>query len=448
MSAASDILPRVVIVGRPNVGKSSLFNRVFGERRAIVEDEPGTTRDRVEADVEWMDVRFRLIDTGGYETDAENVYAPLIIEQIKTAMAGAAVVLFCVDARDGLTASDYDMADVVRRANRPTIVVATKADNERRELTGFAEASSLGLGDPLPISAMHDINVGVMLDEVVKLLPQDTTLVESDRTQVAIIGRPNVGKSMLVNAILGQQRVIVSDVAGTTRDAIDTEVDTDEGSFLLIDTAGIRRPGKLGKGVELHSVMRTTSAVERCHVAVLVVDGTEGVTSQDMHIAGIPMEHLKGLIIAVNKTDLWDDPEARRAWAESQMRGRVKFAPWAMVAFISALEGKGVHELLALVQDAREARRRRLSTAELNSVLNRAIREHVPPLVHNKRFKLFYATQADIDPPVFILFVNDPKLVHFSYRRYLERSLREATDFEGTAIKLVFRARAEDDARS
>lgn len=448
MSAASDILPRVVIVGRPNVGKSSLFNRVFGERRAIVEDEPGTTRDRVEADVEWMDVRFRLIDTGGYETDAENVYAPLIIEQIKTAMAGAAVVLFCVDARDGLTASDYDMADVVRRANRPTIVVATKADNERRELTGFAEASSLGLGDPLPISAMHDINVGVMLDEVVKLLTQDTTLVESDRTQVAIIGRPNVGKSMLVNAILGQQRVIVSDVAGTTRDAIDTEVDTNEGSFLLIDTAGIRRPGKLGKGVELHSVMRTTSAVERCHVAVLVVDGTEGVTSQDMHIAGIPMEHLKGLIIAVNKTDLWDDPEARRAWAESQMRGRVKFAPWAMVAFISALEGKGIHELLALVQEAREARRRRLSTAELNSVLNRALREHVPPLVHNKRFKLFYATQADIDPPVFILFVNDPKLVHFSYRRYLERSLREAADFEGTAIKLVFRARAEDDARS
>jgi GTP-binding protein len=448
MSAASDALPRVVIVGRPNVGKSSLFNRVFGERRAIVEDEPGTTRDRVEADVEWMDVRFRLIDTGGYETDAENVYAPLIIEQIKTAMSGAAVVLFCVDARDGLTASDYDMADVVRRAQRPTIVVATKADNERRELIGLAEASSLGLGEPLPISAMHDINVGVMLDEVVKLLPQDTTLVESDRTRVAIIGRPNVGKSMLVNAILGQQRVIVSDVAGTTRDAIDSEVDTAEGSFLLIDTAGIRRPGKLGKGVELHSVMRTTSAVERCHVAVLVVDGTEGVTSQDMHIAGVPMEHLKGLIIAVNKTDLWDDPEARRAWAESQMRGRVKFAPWAMVAFISALEGKGVHELLELVQHAREARRRRLSTAELNSLLNKAIREHVPPLVQNKRFKLFFATQADIDPPVFILFVNDPKLVHFSYRRYLERSIREAADFEGTAIKLVFRARSEDDARS
>ena len=393
-------------------------------------------------------MRFRLIDTGGYETDAENVYAPLIIDQIKTAMAEAAVVLFCVDARDGLTASDYDMAEVVRRANRPTIVVATKADNERREFIGSAEASSLGLGEPMPISAMHDINVGLLLDEVVKLLPQDTTLVESDRVRIAIIGRPNVGKSMLVNAILGRQRVIVSDVAGTTRDAIDTEIDTPEGSFLLIDTAGIRRPGKLGHGVELHSVMRTTSAVERCDVAVLVVDGTEGVTSQDMHIAGIAMEHLRGLIIAVNKTDLWEDPEERRAWAESQMRGRVTFAPWAMVTFVSALTGKGTGELLKLATDARESRRRRLPTAELNSALNRAIREHVPPLVQNKRFKLLYATQAGIDPPSFILFVNDPKLVHFSYRRYLERRIREAADFEGTAIKLVFRARSADDARS
>ncbi|MBK6319652.1 MAG: ribosome biogenesis GTPase Der [Dehalococcoidia bacterium] len=448
MTAVTDVLSRVVIVGRPNVGKSSLFNRVYGERRAIVEDEPGTTRDRVEADVEWQDVRFRLIDTGGYETDAENVYAPLIVEQIKTAMDGASVVLFCVDARDGLTASDYDMAEVVRRANRPTLVVATKADNERRELTGIAEASSLGLGEPMPVSAMHDINVGLLLDEVIKLLPADTTLVESDRVRVAIIGRPNVGKSMLVNSILGQQRVIVSDVAGTTRDAIDSEVDTPEGSFLLIDTAGIRRPGKLGKGVELHSVMRTTTAVERCDVAVLVVDGTDGVTSQDMHIAGIAMEHLRGLIIAVNKTDLWEDPEERRAWAESQMRGRVTFAPWAMVTFISALTGQGTRDLLKLALVARDARRRRLTTAELNSALNKAIRDHVPPLVQNKRFKLLYATQAGIDPPTFILFVNDPKLVHFSYRRYLERSIREAADFDGTAIKLVFRARSADDARS
>lgn len=448
MTAASDTLPRVVIVGRPNVGKSSLFNRVLGERRAIVEDEPGTTRDRVEADVEWRDVRFRLIDTGGYETDEENVYASLIVDQVKAAIEGAAVILFCVDARDGLTASDYDMADVVRRARRPTVVVANKSDNEKRELTGIAEASSLGLGEPVPVSALHYINVSTMLDSVIALLPEPGVIEESDRTRIAIIGRPNVGKSALVNAILGQKRVIVSDVAGTTRDAIDTEVDAPEGSFLLIDTAGIRRPGKLGKGVERHSVMRSTTAVERCDVAVLVIDGVDGVTAQDTHIAGIAMDHHKGLIIAVNKTDLWEDPEAGKDWAERQMRGRVKFAPWAMVTFISALEGRGLKQLLTLASQARDARRRRMTTGDLNALLSRAMRDHVPPLVHNKRFKLFYATQAGIDPPTFILFVNDPELVHFSYRRYLERAIREAQDFEGTAIKLVFRARTEDDSRS
>lgn len=448
MTAASDTLPRVVIVGRPNVGKSSLFNRVLGERRAIVEDEPGTTRDRVEADVEWRDVRFRLIDTGGYETDDENVYASLIIDQVTAAIEVAAVILFCVDARDGLTASDYDMADVVRRARRPTVVVANKSDNEKRELTGIAEASSLGLGEPVPVSALHYINVSTMLDSVIALLPEPGVIEESDRTRIAIIGRPNVGKSALVNAILGQKRVIVSDVAGTTRDAIDTEVDTPEGSFLLIDTAGIRRPGKLGKGVERHSVMRSTTAVERCDVAVLVIDGVDGVTAQDTHIAGIAMDHHKGLIIAVNKTDLWEDPEAGKDWAERQMRGRVKFAPWAMVTFISALEGRGLGQLLALASQAREARRRRMTTGDLNALLSRAMRDHVAPLVRNKRFKLFYATQAGIDPPTFILFVNDPELVHFSYRRYLERAIREAQDFEGTSIKLVFRARTEDDSRS
>lgn len=441
-------LPRVAIVGRPNVGKSSLFNRVLGERRAIVEDEPGTTRDRVEADVEWLDTRFRLIDTGGFETDAENVYAPLIIEQIRTAIAGAAVVLFIIDARDGLTASDYDMADVVRRANRPTLLLANKADNEGREIAGIAEAAALGFGEVLPISALHHINVGLMLDRVVAMLPPTEAVLESDRVRLAIIGRPNVGKSALVNAILGEERVIVSDVAGTTRDAVDTEIDTPQGEFLLVDTAGVRRPGKLGVGVERHSVMRTTTAVDRCDVAVLVVDGTDGVTSQDTHIAGIAMEMYKGLIIAVNKTDLWEDPEERRNWAERQMRTRLQFVPWAVVVFISALQRKGLDELLEMGAAVREARRRRIPTPELNALLTRAIRDHVPPLVRNKRFKLFYATQPSIDPPTFIVWVNDPALVHFSYKRYLERRLREACDFEGTAIKLVYRSRSEDDARS
>ncbi len=444
----TDILPRVVIVGRPNVGKSSLFNRVLGERRAIVEDEPGTTRDRVEADVEWLDRRFRLIDTGGYETSEENVYAGLIVEQIRAAIEGAAVVLFMVDARDGLTASDWDVAEVVRRAQRQTILVANKADNEAREVYGISEAAALGFGEAIPISALHDLGVGLLLDRIVSLLPEGEALIESDRVRIAIIGRPNVGKSMLLNAVLGEQRVIVSDVAGTTRDAVDTEIDTPEGSYLLIDTAGVRRPGKLGKGVERHSVMRTTGAVERCDVAILVVDGNEGVTSQDTHIAGIAIEQHKGLIIAVNKTDLWDDPEAGQARAESQLRSRMQFVPWAMVHFISALEGKGLDRLLELAAEAREARRRRIPTADLNGTLNRAIRSHVPPLVHNKRFKLFYATQAGVDPPTFVLFVNDPALVHFSYRRYLERALREAYDFDGTALKLVFRARNEEDSRS
>ena len=441
-------LPRVVIVGRPNVGKSSLFNRVLGERRSIVEDEPGTTRDRVEADVEWRDVRFRLIDTGGFETDAENVYAPLIMEQIKVALEGAALVLFCIDSRDGLTASDYDMADVVRRAARPTMLIATKADNDRREVAGIADAFTLGLGEAMPVSALHHINVGLMLDEVVAKLPGTAAVPEPDRVRVAIIGRPNVGKSRLVNAILGEERVIVSDVAGTTRDAVDTEIETPEGTFLLVDTAGVRRPGKLGKGVELHSVMRTTTALDRADVAVLVIDGTAGVTSQDTHIAGIAIEMHKALVIAVNKIDLWEDAEERQNWSERQMRTRLQFVPWAIVTFISAAEGTGLSTLLKMAATAREARRLRIPTPELNALLTKALRDHVPPLVRNKRFKLFYATEASIDPPTFVLFVNDPALVHFSYRRYLERRIREAYDYEGTAIKLVFRARSEDDSHT
>ncbi|MGD9935090.1 MAG: ribosome biogenesis GTPase Der [Dehalococcoidia bacterium] len=447
MSASSASLPRVVIVGRPNVGKSSLFNRVVGHRQAIVEDEPGTTRDRLEADVEWLDVRFRLVDTGGFETVTENVFGPLILDQIRTAMRTSAVVVLMVDARDGLTASDFDIADEVRRCGKPVILVANKADNDARELQALAETTGLGFGEPLPISALHNVNVGVLLDDVIALLPAAPPPMEEDRIRVAIIGRPNAGKSMLVNALAGEERMIVSDVAGTTRDAIDTELDTPQGSFLLIDTAGIRRPGKLGTGVERHSVMRASTAVERCDVAILVVDGTEGITAQDTHIAGFAMDSSKALIIAVNKTDLWDDPEEQREWAERQLQGRAKFVPWAMYGFISALERKGLDQLLELVATAREARRRRLGTPELNAVLTKALRDHVPPVVHSRRFKLFYATQADVDPPVFVLFVNDPELLHFSYRRYLERAIREAADFEGTAIKLIFRGRDEEEKR-
>ena len=438
-------LPRVAIVGRPNVGKSSLFNRIVGERLAITEDEPGTTRDRLEAEVEWRDRPFLLIDTGGFQREDEGDYTDLIRAQIKAAIDEAALVLFCVDARDGLTASDYHVADAVRRGMAPAILVATKADNESRELIAGAEAGVLGFGPPVPVSALHDLNVGLLLDEVVARLPETPPLVERDRVRVAIVGRPNVGKSTLVNALIGEERVIVSEVAGTTRDAIDTDLDAPEGAFTLIDTAGIRRPGKRGRGVERHAVLRATAALARCDVAVLLIDGSQGVTAQDTHIAGLAREAAAGLVIAVNKTDLWEAPEEDRARLLRALRARFRFLPWALFTFLSAEEGAGLPDLLRLVAEAREARRRRIPTGELNGVFRRALRDHAPPVVRNKRLKIRFATQPSVDPPTFVVFVNDPKLVHFSYRRYLERRLREAHDFEGAAIRFAFRGSSEED---
>lgn len=439
-------LPRVAIVGRPNVGKSSLFNRIVGERRAIIENEPGTTRDRLEAEVEWRDRPFLLIDTGGFQREDEGEYTGPIRAQIGSAIAEAALVLFCVDARDGLTASDHDVADAVRRGRTPALLVATKADNEAREMAALADAAALGFGSPLPVSALHDINVGLLLDAVAERLPEAAPLLERDRVRVAIVGRPNTGKSTLVNALTGEERVIAGPVAGTTRDAIDTDLDAPQGAFTLIDTAGIRRPGKRGRGVERHAVLRATAALARCDVAVLLIDGAEGLTAQDAHVAGLAREAAAGMVVAVNKTDLWEDADGERARALAALRERLAFLPWALFAFVSAAEGKGLGDLLALAAEAREARRRRIPTGELNAVLRKALREHSPPVVRNRRLKLRYATQPSVDPPAFVVFVNDPKLLHFSYRRYLERRLREACDFEGTAIRLVFRASKAEDA--
>ena len=439
-------LPRVAIVGRPNVGKSSLFNRIVGERRAIIENEPGTTRDRLEAEVEWRDRPFLLIDTGGFQREDEGEYTGPIRAQIGSAIAEAALVLFCVDARDGLTASDHDVADAVRRGRTPALLVATKADNEAREMAALADAAALGFGSPLPVSALHDVNVGLLLDAVAERLPEAAPLLERDRVRVAIVGRPNTGKSTLVNALTGEERVIAGPVAGTTRDAIDTDLDAPQGAFTLIDTAGIRRPGKRGRGVERHAVLRATAALARCDVAVLLIDGADGVTAQDAHVAGLAREAAAGMVVAVNKTDLWEDADGERARALAALRERLAFLPWALFAFVSAAEGKGLGDLLALAAEAREARRRRIPTGELNAVLRKALREHSPPVVRNRRLKLRYATQPSVDPPAFIVFVNDPKLLHFSYRRYLERRLREACDFEGTAIRLVFRASKGEEA--
>ncbi|GBD23089.1 GTPase Der [bacterium HR29] len=435
-------LPRVVIAGRPNVGKSTLFNRIVGERRAIVEDEPGTTRDVIEAEVEWGDRRFVLADTGGYEQGDLDRFGPLVARQVEAALAGADLVLLCVDSEAGVTPADEEVADLVRKTGKPVIVVATKADSERREAVALAEASALGLGTPVPVSALHDINVVRLLDLVAERLPETPPSIERDRVRLAVVGRPNVGKSMLVNAVLGEPRVIVSEVPGTTRDAIDTDIDTPFGPFTLIDTAGVRRRGKIERGVEYHSVLRTRAAIERSDVAVLVIDGSEGVTAQDTHVAGMVLEATKGLVVAVNKTDLWGEGfEARRRELSAQLRRKMGFAPWALVAFVSALTGRGIDDLLRLAAEARAARRRRVPTGELNTLLRAAFRKHAPPVVRHKRLKLFYATQAGVDPPTFVLFVNDPELVHFSYRRYLERTIRTAYDFEGTAIRIIFRPR-------
>ena len=437
-------LPSVVIVGRPNVGKSSLFNRIVGERRAITEDEPGTTRDRLELEVTWKDKLFRLVDTGGYETREESTYSGLISDQIDLAVKNADLILLCVDSRDGLTASDFDIAKVVRVSSRPYILLATKADTLERETQSVSDTASLGFGDPLPVSAIHDHNIGLLLDRIIEFLPQNSEQKNTEHTKVAIIGRPNVGKSTLVNAFLGQKRVIVSDVPGTTRDAIDTQIQTEEGLFDLIDTAGIRRPGKRDEGVEKHSVIRVVNALERADVAVLLVDVEMGISAQDTHIAGLIQEHSKGVILAANKIDTWDTVDEEYKNFDAQIREKFRFLPYALIAYVSAEKERGLSNLLRLVQVARIARSRRVQTGPLNATLAKAFRDHSPPVIHNKRLKLRYVTQVEVDPPVFVLFVNDPKLVHFSYHRYLERSLREAYDFEGTAIKLLFKRSTED----
>ncbi len=494
MTAASDALPRVVIVGRPNVGKSSLFNRVLGERRAIVEDEPGTTRDRVEADVEWRDRRFRLIDTGGYETSEENVYAPLIIDQVKAAMDGAAVVLFCVDARDGLTASDYDMADVVRRAERPTLVVVNKADNERRELEA-AEAWGMGWEETYAVSAQHGRGTGDLLDALVWALPPESetelerkrreeeaeelarleaeglaepivvgapdedvsddeevpddigTVEHGAMARVAIVGRPNVGKSSLLNALLGEERAIVSDIAGTTRDAIDTRLAWHGQPVTLVDTAGIRRRGRVaaGSAAERFSAIRALRAIGRADVAILVLDSVDGLTSQDAHVAGYVVDEGVGLVVVLNKWDLVEKDDRTFDTYVARLRAQAPFLGFAPIVSVSAQSGQRVGRALDAAVEIARGRRRRIGTGALNRVIGEATHRQPPPPVRNRRPRFYYATQASIEPPTFVLFASGAEHVHFSYRRYLENRLREAFGFGGTPIRIVIRERARVD---
>jgi GTP-binding protein len=432
----------IAIVGRPNVGKSSLFNRLVGHRIALVEDLPGTTRDRIEAEIDWQGKIVRLIDTGGLETAPEGIYPPLIREQIAIALQQADVILFIVDGRDGLTAEDYAVADILRRATQPVVLVANKVDNERRELD-IVQFYELGLGDPFPISAYHGYGVSDLLDLALSLVTARPDAQLGERgIALAIVGRPNAGKSMLLNALLGEARVIVSDVPGTTRDAVDTVLELDGRTLTLIDTAGIRRRGHIEPGVERHSVMRASDAVARCDVALLVMDATDAATAQDTHIAQIVEEAHKGLVLVLNKTDLLGGSGYRRDVTEL-VREQFRFVPWAPIVFISAKEGHGLPELLGLAMQAAEQRNSRVPTGPLNDLFQKAFVEHPPRSVQGQRLKLLYATQPEVSPPTFVLFVNDASMLHFSYQRYLENRLRQAYGFVGTAVRFLFKSRAE-----
>jgi GTP-binding protein len=434
--------PVVAIVGRPNVGKSALFNRLIGSRKALVEDIPGTTRDRLYADVEWGERVFTLVDTGGLDPSGEEGYTPLVKRQVEVALAEADVVVLVVDARDGLTATDLEIADLLRRAAKPLVLAANKADNEARR-EAAVQFYELALGDPIPVSAQHGLGLPELMDRLVLLLPIGAAATVPAGLRLAIVGRPNVGKSLLLNAILGQERVIVSEEPGTTRDAIDITFGYQEQDLVLVDTAGIRRRGRIEGGVEKHSVLRAQEAIDRSDVALLVIDASDGITAQDTHIAGYVAEAVKGLVVAINKWDLVPgDGETRAAFVKAA-RARLRFLPWARLRFVSAKEGTGIDELLAAALAAGAARGQRVATAELNAAMRKVVAAHGPPSVRGQRLKLLYVTQAQIRPPTFVFFVNEPSLLHFSYRRYLENSIRKAFGFEGTALKLIFRGRGE-----
>jgi GTP-binding protein len=450
--------PVLAIVGRPNVGKSSLFNRLVGEQMAIVQDQPGTTRDRLYGDAEWNGVEFTVIDTGGLVLDETlpgeiELSSEEIVrrtrEQAQAAIEEADVVLFMVDARSGLTGADEEISEVLRKSAKPVIVAANKAESEERRLNAV-EFYQLGLGDPMPISAHHAVNTGDLLDEIVAAFPPPGEEEEDENvTRIALVGRPNVGKSRLLNALLGQERVIVSDVPGTTRDAIDTELTYGEGEdarqITLIDTAGIRRRGHIESGVEKYSVIRTLRAITRADVVLLLIDATEGITAQDTHIAGYVLEQFKSMVLIVNKWDLVEKDSHTLTEFTAKLRQELNFIPYVPFLFISAKFGQRTNKVLPEALRVAAERTKRVPTAQLNKLMKEATTAHPPPSKPGKWVKFLYATQAETSPPTFVFFVNDAEAVHFSYKRFLENQLREAFGFEGTPINLIFRTRHADD---
>ena len=437
--------PVVAVVGRPNVGKSTLFNALAGERISIVKDTPGVTRDRIYADVNWLDYHFTMIDTGGIEPDSRDVILSQMREQAEIAIATADVIIFLTDVRQGLQDSDSKVADMLRRSGKPVVLVVNKVDSFEKFMPDVYEFYNLGIGDPFPISAASMLGLGDMLDEVVKHFPDYAKDEEEDeRPKVAIIGKPNVGKSSLINKLAQEDRVIVSDIAGTTRDAIDTDITYDGKEYVFIDTAGLRRKNKIKEEIERYSIIRAVTAVERADVCIIVIDATEGVTEQDAKIAGIAHERGKGIIIAVNKWDAIEKDDKTIYRHTEKIRQILSFMPYAEIIFISAKSGQRLNKIFDLIDVVIANNSMRVATGVLNEIVTEAVAMQQPPSDKGKRLRIYYTTQVAVKPPTFVIFVNDKELMHFSYTRYLENRIRETFGFRGTALKFIIRERKEE----
>ena len=436
--------PIVAIVGRPNVGKSTLFNALAGEKIAIVKDTPGVTRDRIYADVTWLDRAFTIIDTGGIEPDSSDIILSQMREQAQIAMDTADVIIFLVDVRQGLVDADMKVADMLRRSGAPVVLAVNKVDNFKQQEMDVYEFYNLGLGDPYPISAEGKQGMGELLDVVISHFGERGTEEEEDeRPKVAVVGKPNVGKSSIINRLLGKNRLIVSDIAGTTRDAVDTVVKYEGREYVFIDTAGLRRKSKIKEELERYSIIRAVTAVERCDVAILLIDATEGITEQDAKIAGIAHERGKGLIVAVNKWDAVEKDEKTTREFTERIRSTLSFASYAEITFVSALTGQRLPKLYELIDKVIENRSKRMGTGVVNEILTEAVAMQQPPSDKGRRLKIYYMTQVTACPPTFVVFVNDKKLMHFSYVRYLENRLRDAFDFSGTTVRFIIRERKD-----
>lgn len=436
--------PIVAVVGRPNVGKSTLFNALAGENISIVKDTPGITRDRIYADITWLDKTFTLIDTGGIEPDSDDVILSQMRSQAEIAMETADVIIFLVDVKQGLVDSDGKVADMLRRSRKPVVLVVNKVDSFDKYMTDVYEFYNLGIGDPHPISAANRLGLGDMLEEVMSHFPEfEANDEEDERPRIAIVGKPNVGKSSLINKLLGENRLIVSDIAGTTRDAVDTEITYDGKEYVFIDTAGLRRKNKIKEDLERYMIIRTVSAVDRSDVVVLVIDAVEGVTEQDAKIAGIAHERGKAVIIVVNKWDAIEKDDKTIYRVTERVRDTLSYMPYAEILFVSAKTGLRLNKLFETINIVSENHAMRIQTGVLNEIMSEAVAMHQPPSDKGKRLKLYYITQVSVKPPTFVIFVNDKELMHYSYTRYIENQIRETFGFRGTPLRFIIRERSE-----